>query len=176
VCAISSDAQNAIIRLSSNKLSLAQLFDEIEKQTDYLVVYSNSEVDTKQTVAFHKTSGSVSNYLSEAFSDNELNYEFENNYIVLSKRAILSVSQQTGYDQYARRQTGKRIAGTVTDTNGETIIGANILEKGTTNGTVTDIDGNFTLNVSDDAVLLVSFVGYIAQEVSVLSSAGGAKC
>ncbi|MDR1524030.1 MAG: hypothetical protein LBS79_02080, partial [Tannerella sp.] len=76
VLATNSDAQNAIIRLPSTQLSLARLFDEIEKQTDYLIVYSNSEVDTKQTVTFHETSGSISNYLREAFPDNELNYEF----------------------------------------------------------------------------------------------------
>jgi hypothetical protein len=165
VCAISSDAQNATITLSSNKLSLAQLFDEIEKQTDYLIVYSNSEVDTKQTVTFHETSGCVSDYLRNAFPDNNLNYEFENNYIVLSKRTILAVA--------GKQQTGKRITGTVIDVNGETIIGANILEKGTTNGTVTDADGNFTLDVSDNAVLQVSFIGYIAQEISVLRGGGG---
>ncbi|MDR1407288.1 MAG: SusC/RagA family TonB-linked outer membrane protein, partial [Tannerella sp.] len=163
VVAINSDAQNAIIRLSSNQLSLARLFDEIEDQTDYLVVYSNSEVDTKQMVAFHETSGSVSRYLREAFSDNDLNFEFENNYIVLSKKAILSAAQQSG----------KRITGTVTDSNGETIIGANVLEKGTANGTVTDIDGRFSLNVTENATLRVSFIGYITQEIDNLSTGGG---
>ncbi|MDR1373132.1 MAG: SusC/RagA family TonB-linked outer membrane protein, partial [Dysgonamonadaceae bacterium] len=163
VFAINGDAQNAIIRLSSNQLSLAKLFDEIENQTDYLVVYSNSEVDTKQMVAFHETSGSVSRYLHEAFSDNDLNFEFENNYIVLSKKAILSAAQQPG----------KRITGTVTDSNGETIIGANVVEIGTANGTVTDIDGQFSLNVTENATLRVSFIGYITQEIGDLSTNEG---
>ncbi|MDR1114581.1 MAG: carboxypeptidase-like regulatory domain-containing protein [Tannerella sp.] len=164
VFAADSDAQNAIVRLSSNQLSLAQLFDEIEEQTDYLIVYSNSEVDTKQTVAFNETSGSISNYLREAFFGNELNYEFENNYIILSKKSILSNAQQTGNVQ----QAGKRIIGIVTDTNDEPIIGANIKEKGTANGTVTDIDGNFSLTVSDNAVLQISYMGYITQEINNL--------
>jgi hypothetical protein len=142
------------------------LFDEIERQTDYLVVYSNSEVDTKQTVAFHETSGSVARYLREAFPGNDLNFEFENNYIILSKRAILSNAD--------KQQTGKRITGIVVDVSGEPVIGANVMEKGTINGTVTDVDGNFSLTVDDNAMLQVSYIGYISQEVSVLSAVGGA--
>jgi TonB-linked SusC/RagA family outer membrane protein len=163
VFATGSDAQNAIIRLSSNQLSLAQLFDEIEKQTDYLIVYSNSEIDTKQTVSFSETSGSISGYLREAISGNELNYEFENNYIILSKRSILFNAQQTG----------KRITGIVTNVENEPVTGANVKEKGTTNGTVTDADGNFSLTVKDEAVLQVSYVGYVTQEISNLRGVGG---
>ena len=58
------------------------------------------------------------------------------------------------------------IKGIVTDVNGEPIVGANVVEKGTTNGTITDIDGNFSLNVSG-STLLVSYIGYISQEISL---------
>lgn len=61
----------------------------------------------------------------------------------------------------------KKITGTVIDQNGEVIIGANIMEKGTTNGTITNMDGIFTLNVNPNATLLVSFIGYAKQEVKV---------
>lgn len=61
----------------------------------------------------------------------------------------------------------KTISGLVTDANGETIIGASVLEKGTTNGTITDFDGRFTLNVNPDAVLQISYIGYKTQELSV---------
>lgn len=64
-------------------------------------------------------------------------------------------------------QQTKSVSGTVVDSNGIPVIGANILEKGTTNGTITDIDGNFTLSVSPNAVLQVSFIGYNTQEVAV---------
>lgn len=61
----------------------------------------------------------------------------------------------------------KKITGVVYDEAGLPVIGANILEKGTTNGTITDMDGNFTLTVSDNATLLVSYIGYNQQEISV---------
>ncbi|WP_300729265.1 TonB-dependent receptor [uncultured Bacteroides sp.] len=64
-------------------------------------------------------------------------------------------------------QQTKTISGTVLDSSGTPIIGANVLQKGTTNGTITDFDGNFTLSVPSDAVLQISFIGYVSQEVTV---------
>ncbi len=59
------------------------------------------------------------------------------------------------------------LTGNVTDTTGEAVIGASVLEKGTTNGVITDLDGNFTLNVSGNAPLVISYVGMVSQEVNV---------
>jgi TonB-linked SusC/RagA family outer membrane protein len=61
----------------------------------------------------------------------------------------------------------KRVNGTVVDANGEAIIGANVVEKGTTNGIITDADGQFSLDVSANAILKISFIGYVTQEVTV---------
>lgn len=63
-------------------------------------------------------------------------------------------------------QQSVKANGRVTDASGETIIGASVLEKGTTNGTITDMDGNFTLNVKSNARLVISYIGYITQEVT----------
>ncbi|MDR1675749.1 MAG: TonB-dependent receptor [Tannerella sp.] len=72
----------------------------------------------------------------------------------------------TAQNMYA--QEGFRITGTVTDEkSGELLAGASVIEKGTTNGIITDVDGHFTLNVRQDAVLQISYIGYIAQEVAV---------
>ena len=57
------------------------------------------------------------------------------------------------------------ISGTVVDTTGESVIGATVKEKGTSNGTVTDFDGNFTLKVNEGAILVISYIGYQTQEV-----------
>lgn len=54
-----------------------------------------------------------------------------------------------------------QLNGTVTDVSGESVIGASVLEKGTTNGVITDIDGNFTLSVSPKATIIISYVGYV---------------
>ncbi len=65
------------------------------------------------------------------------------------------------------QQSKKTITGIVYDENGETMIGANVVEKGTTNGAMTDIDGKFTLEVSENARLVISYIGYTSQELSV---------
>jgi len=61
----------------------------------------------------------------------------------------------------------KRVSGTVTDASGEAVIGANVAEKGTTNGNITDADGKFTLTVSDNATIVISYIGYVTQEIAV---------
>ena len=72
--------------------------------------------------------------------------------------------------QLLAQQANIRVSGTVTDDQGDPIIGANVVEKGTTNGISTDIDGKFTLSVSDNSVLQFSYIGYIAQEIVVGSN------
>ena len=62
-------------------------------------------------------------------------------------------------------QQNKNVSGTVTDQSGEPVIGASVVEKGTRNGTVTDIDGNYSLSTAPNAVLVFSYIGYASQEV-----------
>ena len=77
----------------------------------------------------------------------------------------LSAHSNSMVDEIASIQQNKTIKGRVIDANGEPVIGASVLEKGTTNGTITDFDGNFQLNVKEGAVLSISYIGYAAQEL-----------
>ncbi|MCU4176139.1 SusC/RagA family TonB-linked outer membrane protein [Carboxylicivirga sp. N1Y90] len=86
----------------------------------------------------------------------------------LGKRLmILAVFCIFGLHGHVFAQETKTITGTVTSSEGETLPGVNVFEKGTTNGTVTDFDGKFSLQVSDDATLVVSFIGFTTQEILV---------
>ncbi|MDR1454991.1 MAG: carboxypeptidase-like regulatory domain-containing protein [Tannerella sp.] len=88
--------------------------------------------------------------------------------------AILLITPCTSQAEgNAAFQAGKRITGIVVDAGEEPLAGVNVVEKGTLNGTVTDADGNFSLSVAEDAIVQVSFVGYISQEISVLPAWGG---
>lgn len=69
----------------------------------------------------------------------------------------------------------RTISGKIVDSKGEAIIGANVMEKGTTNGTITDFDGNFSLNVSAKAVLQISYIGYKTLEIPAAQLKAGAK-
>jgi TonB-linked SusC/RagA family outer membrane protein len=155
--AVNTNAQSAIVNLPTYQLTIGELIEEIEKQTDYLVVFSNTELDTERTIHVHKMKNKVSEYLQELSALEKMKYEFDNNYIILSKKSIL----------FEKPQAGKRITGVITDENGEPIIGANIKEKGTSNGTITDVEGKFSLEVQSASTLQVSYIGYIQQEVLV---------
>lgn len=159
--AIGSEAQNAIVKMNSNVVSVAQMINAIEQQTDYLVIYSNREVDTNREVQLQNRSSKVSAFLSEAFSGTDIGYEFENDYIILAKKdmlkaAVIKIAQQNV----------KRISGIVTDSKGQPVIGANIVVKGTTNGTMTDVDGKFNIsNVKQGDILEISYIGYVTQVI-----------
>ena len=163
--ALNTKAQDAVIELKTNSMTVGQLINEIEKQTDYLVVYSNREVDANRKVDVQRKSDKVSSYLNEAFEGTDIGYDFENNYIVLMKKANRNATAIAEMIRSTQQQ-GKTITGKVVDVNGEPIIGANIIEVGTTNGTVTDIDGNFSLKVADNATIRISYIGYLEQEIN----------
>lgn len=163
--ALNTKAQDAVIELKMNSMTVGQLINEIEKQTDYLVVYSNREVDADRKVDVQRKSDKVSSYLNAAFEGTDIGYDFENNYIVLMKKANRNATAIAEMIRSAQQQ-GKTITGKVVDANGEPIIGANIIEVGTTNGTVTDIDGNFSLKVADNATIRISYIGYLEQEIN----------
>lgn len=154
------EAQNVVIHISNKTMSVETLIQEIEKQTDYLIVYSKREVDTKREITADTQTGKVSELLAKAFANTDVQYKFESNYIVLSKRDALP-------SQKVSQERGRIVSGVVKDETGELVIGANVIEKGTTNGTVTDVDGRFSLEVQNKAILLVSYIGYMQQEIPV---------
>lgn len=157
--ATNTEAQNAIMKLETNVISIGQLINQIEKQTDYLVVFRNREIDTERTIRVQEKSGKVISYLKDAFEGTDISYEFTNKYILLSKK---NHSDAVNDNQ----QLNRKITGTVKDNNGEPVIGANVSVKGTTNGTITDVDGNFSLeNISDNDIIVISYIGYTSQEI-----------
>ena len=127
------DAQNAEIKLSQNSMTIKQLVKEIEAQTDYLVVFRDQDVDVNKTVSFNTKTATVADYLEMITKNTGISYQFENNYITLLSTSSKSVNQEKK----------KKISGQIVDTYGLAVIGANVVEKGTTNGTITDVDGKF---------------------------------
>ena len=77
-------------------------------------------------------------------------------YLLFNSRGV----DRNEVSEFTSVQQAKKITGTVVDSKGEPIIGASVLVKGTSNGTITDVDGNFSLNASQGSVLVVSYVGY----------------
>lgn len=153
-------SQNVKITISKSSLPLSELITEIEKQTNYLFIYGENDINLQQQVKIKARNKSIPEVLENALKDSGITYEFVNGYISLYKagrtRPEVAVSQQS-----------KKISGVITDTEGVPIIGANILVKGASVGTVTDLDGNYSLEVPANAILQISYIGYLSQEMAV---------
>lgn len=150
-------SQNARVSINKKNATLDKVLNEIESQTDYLFIYNN-QVNVNQKVSVKVKSKPVASVLDDLFKNVEIRYAMEGTHIVLTKNAdnMNAVQQQT-----------KKITGTVVDVNGTPVIGANVLVKGTVNGTITDLDGHFTIDADPTSILNVSYIGYLTKEIAV---------
>ena len=156
-------AENAIsqkITLQGDNLSVKEYLNTIEKQTDYLFIY-DADVNVNKKLSVDMVDKSIKEVLDNFSNQLDLNYSQKGSYIILSSFKEKEVSEPSVTQQK------KTISGIVTDNYGTPIIGANVIEKGTTNGIITDIDGKFTLEVASDAIVQVSYIGYNTQELKV---------
>src|SRR5574344_2485601 len=154
-------AQRTLLNLKSQTKTVYDVLNEIEKQTDFTFFYNNKQVDLSRKVSLDVHNQNVFQVLKKLFSGTNTTYK------VMDKSIILSTKTINEKEILQIQQSGRGIKGLVVDEKGEPIIGASVMVKGTTNGTITDIDGNFTLNgVSSNASLVISYVGYVTQNIS----------
>ncbi|MEO9475772.1 MAG: TonB-dependent receptor [Cyclobacteriaceae bacterium] len=152
--------KEATITLELADASLEQAFRAIEKNSDFVFVFNKKTLNDLVKLDLSAEDRTVESILLEISEKAEVGFRQVNNNISVRNhrtKQIEVIIQQA------------EVSGQVTDESGEGLPGATVLVKGTTNGTVTDIDGNFRLSITDpdNAVLAVSFVGYTSQDVSV---------
>lgn len=147
-------AQNQQVRLSGNNLTLKAAFKQIEQQTKLFVDYNTQDVNDSRVIKKVPAGDNVKNVLEQLLEGMNCSVTFSNGHVIISRKA--PASSET-----------KKVTGIVKDEKGEPIIGANVVEKGTTNGTVTDLNGQYSLDISPSAVLLVSYIGYDTKEIRV---------
>lgn len=161
IFATEATSQTAKVSIVAKNISTQDLMLEIEKQTDYLFVYNANEVNLNRKVTIQATNQTVAEVLNKAFDQTDIIYAMEGSNIMLIKKETRNKTLST-------QQKARTINGIITDEKGEAIIGANVSVKGTTNGTITDVDGNFSLaNISDNNIIVISYIGYTPQEIRV---------
>ncbi len=155
-------SQNAIVDLKLKNANLTDVFREIEKQTDYRFFYNNTVVSNTKAIDITTEKEDLTVVLDQILKNSNLSYKMVDNYIVITAKdkAPEIVSQILQTDK-------KSISGLITDEKGEAIIGANVIEKGTSNGTITDYNGQFTLSVKPNATLMITYIGYKSTELNV---------
>lgn len=149
-------AQEAKVSLNAQNETVQTVLNEIEEQSDFSFFFNVRHIDLDRRVSLSVEESDVFNVLDKIFAGTDVTYK------VLDRKIILTKAEGK-----ASQQNGHTVTGKVVDKNGEPIIGANIVVKGTNNGTITDVDGNFTLQVPSNAQLIFSFIGYITQDIVV---------
>lgn len=155
-------SQSTSLSIEARNESIAEVIQMIENRSGYLFVYDKNEINLNKKVSVEVIDGTIDEVLAEVFNSNDVKYQKVGTDIVLTKAKTQSPSTRANTQSDTRSIRGK-----VTDSKGESIPGATIAVKGTTTGTVTNLDGEFSLKVPNDAVLIVSFVGLKTQEVEV---------
>lgn len=146
------------VSISADNAKVENVLESITKQTGLSVAYSKQIVNVNRRISIDLTDAELNLVLDKLISGTNLTYEIKNGKIYLFEKGKSNESIQ---------QQRKKVSGVISDNTGEPIIGANILEKGSSNGTITGIDGDFSLDVADDATLVISYIGYIPQNISV---------
>lgn len=147
-------ASNGSVSLDSNKVTVGNVLSAIERQSDFYFTYNVDQIDINRSVSVNTENKSVEAILQDLFAGENIKYKIEGKHIVLYRL------------ESAQQNAKKTVTGLVKDASGP-IIGVNIVEKGTSNGTITDFDGKFTLQVAPDAVLVITYVGYLSREIKV---------
>jgi TonB-linked SusC/RagA family outer membrane protein len=139
--------------------TIEQVLLEVENQSDIGFIYNKDLVDVDRKVNIDVKDASIDKILNQLFPDDDVTFHRVNNQIVISPK-FNTVQQQ------------KTISGKVIDDTGEPLPGVTVVIKGTTSGTVTNIDGNYLIaDIPEDATLIFSFVGMLTQEFQVASQA-----
>lgn len=157
-------SQTTKLSLNVQNQSIKDVLYLIENQTDFRFIYESGKINLDKKVSVQVREQSVEFVLRQLFNNEGVDYEItENNLILInpSPEQLKSAAQE---------KNRKKITGVVRDQKGEPIIGANVFEKGTTNGTVTDIDGKYSLEVSMGSLLQISYIGYDSKEIKVGNS------
>lgn len=149
-----SEIQNKVT-LSRSAITLKTAFEEIEKQTDMSVDYEESSIDLSRKVDVAIVGKGLEEALQLLLGNSSYTYEIKGSHILVSPR-----NAQGGNKKI-------QVTGIVQDNEGNPVIGANVVEKGTSNGTITDVDGKFLLSLHEKTVLVVSYIGYIPKEINV---------
>lgn len=148
------------VEIESKKGYLLDVLRQIESSTNFKFAYSKSELK-KKLIILEKSSWRMNNLLREISSQGKISFRRVNEVITI-KKADKSAFLPDVSDVVIADIT---VSGTITDESGEGLPGATVIEKGTNNGTITDVFGKYSLKVEEDAILVISFVGFKEMEV-----------
>lgn len=157
---LSAFSQN--VSFSVRNVTVKEAMEQLKKTSGYSFVFSSSDIDTSKKVSVSGQNSSIQDIVKQILQgQNGLDYEIQGKKVIVKRQSVVAPAFQNG------RKVN--VKGKVLDANGEPVIGAAVKEEGTTNGTITDFDGNFSLETNDGSMLEISYIGYKSQQLKALS-------
>ncbi|WP_282144271.1 SusC/RagA family TonB-linked outer membrane protein [Cellulophaga baltica] len=162
LCRISASiySQNTKITLNLNEVTYQELFKEIKKKTEFKFFFKNSEVNSKDIVSIDVNDKYVEDILDIIFKGKDISYQILGKQIILKREKPKIVKDNSEQDKF-------NLEGNVLDEDGIPLLGISVLIKNTTRGTITDFDGNFTIEAAIGDILLFKGLGFKSTEVVV---------
>ena len=162
ICSITAStyAQSYKVSIKKQNSSIMEILKEIEGSSEFTFFFNNNQVDASQKTSVNATNATIEDVLNQILNGTGYTYK-------IMDRQVLIKAKEGATHSAQNNQQSKKVTGTVTDERGELIIGANVMVKGSNSGTITDIDGKFSLEVPEGAVLQISYIGYLSQEIPV---------
>lgn len=163
VCSISASTYAQSLKFSIHKQnsSISEIFKEIEKKSDFTFFFNDNQINVKQKVNVSANNANIEDVLAQVLQNTGYDYQ------IIDKQILIKVSDKDVMVVPSVAQGNKKITGIVLDATGMPVFGANVIEKGTTNGTITDMDGKFSLEAREGAVLVVSYIGFANREIKI---------
>ncbi|MCD7850374.1 MAG: carboxypeptidase-like regulatory domain-containing protein [Parabacteroides sp.] len=137
--------------------TISQVIKEIEKQSEFIFVYNVNDINLNKRVSVKFKDRSINEVLEVLFNNNALGYRITDRHIALYVKDMV------------QQQASQKISGIISDVNGDPVIGANIFVVGTSNGTVSDMNGRFEISAPVGTILKISYIGYLDKEVKIVS-------
>lgn len=159
VSAASGYSQNTKLTLNVNNKTLKEVFNDIEKQSEYIFLYNDNAVNLNKRVNISVESVTINEILDKIIDKDNAEYNIVDRQVILYKNSRISNNNILKNNE--SQQSTIRITGSVKDSNGEPLIGVSVIVVGSNTGIITDLDGNYTINVNNrNAELSFSYVGY----------------
>ena len=160
--AVNSYSQDTKLSLDMRNARVEDVIDNIEKSTEFFFMYNKNMIDVDRKVDIKVKEKNVSEVLDKLFANTDISYSIKDRQIMLINSRFMEDKLEMASQQQ------KSISGKVTDRTGASVPGATVVVKGSTIGTITDANGNFSIaNLPDHATLTFSFVGMKTQEIPV---------
>lgn len=161
--AVKSYSQKTVLNLNMKNADIVDVLEEIENQTDYYFLFNYEQIHSDKKVDIQLTNKKINETLDLLLKGTDLKYTINDRQIIISKIG----SNQNNNMLPGASQQQSNVTGTVINSSGEPIPGVTVVVKGTTKGTITDVDGKFSISARPDQTLMFSFVGMTSQEIVI---------